>query len=858
MAYTDVFGGSTVQPADVQFAEVTLTASITTDWPEFATTTQAVARIMQVSATVASLTIALPDAQLVSNGQDVLFDNAGANTFEVLDYAGAIIATVAPGEVRYLYLDSNATAAGTWRVVAFGSTSSAADASQLAGYGIKATSATLSAAPPVVNVSSGTTVVAADRAKVFVWTGASGTLTLPTTVGSTSDFVIEVRNQGTGTVTLAPVGGVSIDSSLSISLSVNESCFVHMGATDWYTVGRGRNTNFNFTQLSKAVTGGTAALTLTEASNVVQTYTGVLLSNQIVTLPAVVQVYYVRNNTTGAFTLTFACAGGGSSVVVSAAQAAILFCDGTNIINANTSLAGGITALLFGAGSATVPSAAFGTSTNGFYASGTNEVAVTINGSYVGKWTSAGYQGNVALAIAADGLTNATTTVTTSAAAAPTAGQVLMASSGTAASWVTPTTASSIIYSGRTSNTILGLSDKGYLIDITSGTFSQTLDAAATLGSGWWCYIRNSGTGVITIDPNGGETINGATTYTLNSGSCAVVQCNGSVFRTVIVTPSELVRIPIFSAQTQTRYAVSSFEDITPATYSTGLTGSTRMVVFGNSLFLAASSTGQGNIASSANGTVWTLRAMPSSAAWSLGTNGTNQFIATVGTATTVAKSTDGITWSAGTALPSTASNSYGAPAFNGSTCLVVASAALTAYVSTDNATTWSAAQTLLASANVVPIVIGGLFWYWNTGTTAYTSATGLTGSWTLRTLPVTPINQTIAMQTNGKLAVSTNTSGAPIYETSDGINWTLLAACTAAPNANIPFLLNGIYVSYSVTLGQTATYANGAWTPRVSTLSLTSSAIAGSVFVAACNAGSGLIVALTTTAIPQTAIFTT
>ncbi len=103
----------------------------------------------------------------------------------------------------------------------------------------------------------------------------------------------------------------------------------------------------------------------------------------------------------------------------------------------------------------------------------------------------------------------------------------------TTPSWsaVTPP---SIVRSARTSNTILAAADSQSLIDITSGTFSQTFTAAATLGSGWFCYIRNSGTGVITLDPNASETIDGTTTFTLQPGNRILVQCDGSNFYSAI------------------------------------------------------------------------------------------------------------------------------------------------------------------------------------------------------------------------------------------------------------------------------------------------------------------------------------
>ena len=391
--FSDVFGGSSVQPADVGFRAVTLAASITTVWPPFATSANELARIMKVSASSASLTITLPDATLTSAGMDCLFDNSGANTFTVLDSAGGTVATLTAGQVKYLYLSDNSTAAGTWRVTLFGASASTLDASQLSGYGLKALNNTLNAAPVLTSISGNTTVTSADRAQVFVWAGGAGALTLPTTAGSTSDFHIEVRNQGTGTLTLTPVGGSLIDGASTVALAVNESCFVHMGTSDWHTVGRGRNTAFNFTSLTKAVTGGTTDLSLTEASNVVQTYTGALASNQIVRLPAVVQVYYISNATTNAYTLTFKCVTTGSaSVTVTQGQAAVIFCDGTTVVNANTSLAGGITSLVFAAASAGAPSAAIGSSDNGFYAPGTDQVGLAINGTASGLWTALGYK----------------------------------------------------------------------------------------------------------------------------------------------------------------------------------------------------------------------------------------------------------------------------------------------------------------------------------------------------------------------------------------------------------------------------------------------------------------------------------
>jgi hypothetical protein len=97
---------------------------------------------------------------------------------------------------------------------------------------------------------------------------------------------------------------------------------------------------------------------------------------------------------------------------------------------------------------------------------------------------------------------------------------------------------SSLVRSARTSDTILAAADNGTMIDITgASTFTQTFTAAATLASGWYCYYRNSGTGDVTLDPNSGEHIDGIDSYIMYPGECRLIQCDGSGFNTIIISP---------------------------------------------------------------------------------------------------------------------------------------------------------------------------------------------------------------------------------------------------------------------------------------------------------------------------------
>lgn len=95
--------------------------------------------------------------------------------------------------------------------------------------------------------------------------------------------------------------------------------------------------------------------------------------------------------------------------------------------------------------------------------------------------------------------------------------------------------------SARTSNTILAGADNAYLIDITSGSFTQTITAVATLGSGWYCVVRNSGTGDIVLDPNGAELIEGLASLPLPPGGSFLIQCDGTALYAVAVSPSNKV-----------------------------------------------------------------------------------------------------------------------------------------------------------------------------------------------------------------------------------------------------------------------------------------------------------------------------
>ena len=82
--------------------------------------------------------------------------------------------------------------------------------------------------------------------------------------------------------------------------------------------------------------------------------------------------------------------------------------------------------------------------------------------------------------------------------------------------------------------------DQGNLIDC-SGTFNLTFTAGATLGTSWWCEVKNSGTGIITLVRSSSDTIDGLTTYTMMPGEHRRFFCRTtSTFDSVVLNPFRL------------------------------------------------------------------------------------------------------------------------------------------------------------------------------------------------------------------------------------------------------------------------------------------------------------------------------
>jgi len=381
MSYNSPFTGNVIQPTDVSYRAVTLAANTQLQWPINGNATDDyAARIMNVTATAASLSLYMPPANQASVGQDALIRNVGSNTFTVKDYDGTnTIISVAAGESKYVYITANPTTTGTWGNIAFGTGTSSADAGTLAGYGLVASGTTLNQSHPALTLVNAGTFAAANRSQTSIWDGGAGTYTLPSASSLGNNWFTLFKNSGTGSMVIS--ASDNIDGQSTKTFAPNESAFIVSTGTTYVTVGYGVSNQFFYTSLVKAVTTGSYTLTSSEATNTIQTYTGTLTGNVTVIYPPVVNLYVIKNSTTaGGYTLTVGT-GSGTSVAVPSGQQVTLACDGINFFNSNTSQAGAVTTLSLSDGTVGAPSLNFGNeATTGVYRAGAGQFNTAILG----------------------------------------------------------------------------------------------------------------------------------------------------------------------------------------------------------------------------------------------------------------------------------------------------------------------------------------------------------------------------------------------------------------------------------------------------------------------------------------------
>ena len=337
--FTEVFGGSTIYPSDVSYLALALNADTTLDWPlESNTSLNPAARIIDVTPS-GVYSITMPPADETGVGQTILFNNLGPQTVTVKNSLGATLISMGQGEQWQIYLTDNTTAAGSWRVFRYGAATAQAQASALAGAGLTATGSTLSQSAPVTLFNSNYTAGTADRAETYVWNGGLGTFTLPSAVTVGNDWFVSLSNNGVGDLTATPQGLETINGGASLTLRPGDSVTLVTDGVVWFTLGLGQSAvfAFDYTSINLGGLSGNYTLAGAELNRIAYQFTGAITGNIEVIVPSTVQQYWVYNNTSGgSYTLRVRTSAQTPGVLVTRGSRAILYSDGSEVVDAET------------------------------------------------------------------------------------------------------------------------------------------------------------------------------------------------------------------------------------------------------------------------------------------------------------------------------------------------------------------------------------------------------------------------------------------------------------------------------------------------------------------------------------------
>jgi len=384
--YNSPFTGDLSVPTAVSYNFINLTQNSVLIWPDYgsisvpATNTFYFANIIDVASTNINLQLALPPGIQGSLGADVLIRNTGSFPIVVTDANGGNNFTIPTGIAQWFYLVANSTFSGVWRSVTFGAGVSAQNAAGLAGGGIEVdTNAQLAVGFPVFSSAAAPVLNDQSWGNTYVWTGGSGTFTLP--VPSKDAWTILVRNSGTGQLTLSTTNSYQIDGAATVQLLPGESTFVIFkqvtSSTGYFvTIGRNRLTNFYFSSAVWDITSTGATLDLRQYATIIQTYRASGTSQPTtVYLPPNTNTYYIINTTTQTINFQVGNPAAGNTVGVAANTSASAICDGTNIYASNVIPYGGLT---LNSSDKTSPSLKISGQQTGFYAN-SGYAGITVN-----------------------------------------------------------------------------------------------------------------------------------------------------------------------------------------------------------------------------------------------------------------------------------------------------------------------------------------------------------------------------------------------------------------------------------------------------------------------------------------------
>jgi len=131
------------------------------------------------------------------------------------------------------------------------------------------------------------------------------------------------------------------------------------------------------------------------------------------------------------------------------------------------------------------------------------------------------------------------------------------------------------------SNTGISTAARASTYVAIGGTCTLTLDSVGVLQNNWFVFVRNSGTGTLTVTGNGVDQIDGSLTLAFQPGDSALIVCSGSAFYTVGLGKSTQFNYTLYTkAVTSGDYTLTAQEASNVIQQYTGtLTGNVRIIV---------------------------------------------------------------------------------------------------------------------------------------------------------------------------------------------------------------------------------------------------------------------------------------
>ena len=379
----------------------------------------------------------------------------------------------------------------------------------------------------------------------------------------------------------------------------------------------------------------------------------------------------------------------------------------------------------------------------------------------------------------------------------------------------------------RTANTALTFADIGKWIDC-SGTFAQTFSACAALATGWWCRVTNTGTGLITLMPNGAELIDGAATRILYPGERRLMQCDGLTIRTV-EGGTIVSRRPIFAASSAAMNAGSNFERIENVVVTPAI-GSTNAAIFATNgtNVVAITALASPQLSSSSDGRTWTIRTLPVGSYDSIASDGSGFLAASSSGATgSPVYSANGTSWAAATAMPGALATSQVLAGLSTGRYAAISNSTGpgSVYLTINNGTSWTTETTPITFAFILSCA--GLFvGFAAASTTYYTSTTGAAGSWLSNVTPGSTVTTNIRVDLDGSL-IAFGASDGSVWRSINGTSWVQIAG-VVLPVLNTFFLtIGGIYTNFALNASSIYTLNNGKWVNRPTANQVASTGIA-------------------------------